>query len=41
MHDNKLEQNRKTNFLINKIYNFIFGEKFSKKIDFNFEKKGL
>ena len=39
MYDNKLEENRKTNFLINKIYNFIFGEKFSKKIDFNFDKR--
>ena len=39
MQDNKLEKNRKTNFLINKIYHFIFGEKFLKKINFNFDKR--
>ena len=39
MFDNKLEQKRKINFFINKIYHLIFGEKFSKKINFNFDKK--
>ena len=38
MFDNKLEQKRKINFLINKIYHLIFSEKFSKKINFNFDK---
>ena len=36
---NKLEQRRKINFFINKIYHLIFSEKFSKKINFNFDKK--
>ena len=36
---NKLEQKRKINFFINKIYHLIFSEKFSKKINFNFDKK--
>ena len=36
---NKLEQRRKINFFINKIYHLIFSEKFSKKINFNFNKK--
>ena len=39
MFDNKLEQKRKINFFINKIYHLIFSEKFSKKINFNFDKK--
>ena len=39
MQDNKLEKNRKTNFLLNKIYHLIFGEKFLKKINFNFDKR--
>ena len=39
MFDNKLEQKRKINFFINKIYHLIFSEKFSKKIKFNFDKK--
>ena len=38
MFDNKLEQKRKINFLVNKIYHLIFSEKFSKKINFNFDK---
>ena len=38
MFDNKLEHKRKINFLINKIYHLIFSEKFSKKINFNFDK---
>ena len=39
MIENKLEQNRKIIFFINKIYHFIFSEKFSKKINFSFDKK--
>ena len=39
MFSNKLEQKRKINFFINKIYHLIFSEKFSKKINFNFDKK--
>jgi len=39
MPDNKLEQNRKSNFLFNKLYHLVFGEKFSKKIDFKFDNK--
>ena len=38
MFDNKLEQKRKINFLVNKIYHLIFSENFSKKINFNFDK---
>ena len=39
MLDNKLEQNRKSNFLLNKLYHIVFGEKFSKKINFKFDNK--
>lgn len=39
MLDNKLEQNRKSNFLFNKLYHIVFGEKFSKKINFKFDNK--
>lgn len=39
MFKNKLENNRKLNFMINKIYHFIFSEKFSKKIKFNFDSR--
>ncbi len=39
MFKNKFEENRKLNFLINKIYHLIFSEKFSKKINFNLDKK--
>lgn len=39
MPDNKLEQNRKSNFLLNKLYHIVFGEKFSKKINFKFDNK--
>jgi len=39
MPDNKLEQNRKSNFLFNKLYHIVFGEKFSKKINFKFDNK--
>mgnify|MGYP001307709426 FL=1 len=39
MFDNRLEQKRKINFLVNKIYHLIFSEKFSKKINFNFDKQ--
>lgn len=39
MLDNKLEQNRKSNFLFNKLYHLVFGEKFSKKINFKFDNK--
>ena len=36
---NKLEQNRKINFFFNKIYHLLLSEKFSKKINFNFDKR--
>ena len=36
---NKFEQERKFTFLINKFYHLIFSEKFSKKINFNFDKR--
>ena len=36
---NKLEQNRNINFFFNKIYHLLLGEKFSKKINFNFDKR--
>lgn len=39
MLDNKFEQNRKSNFLFNKLYHIVFGEKFSKKINFKFDNK--
>ena len=39
MPDNKLEQNRKSNFLFNLLYHIVFGEKFSKKINFKFDNK--
>jgi len=39
MPDNKLEQKRKSNFLFNKLYHIVFGEKFSKKINFKFDNK--
>ncbi len=39
MFKNKFEQGRKFNFLINKIYHLLFSEKFSKKINFNFDNK--
>ena len=39
MNNNKLEQNRKIKFIINKIYHLIFSEKFSKKINFSFDKR--
>ena len=39
MFDNKFEQNRKSNFILNKLYHLILGEKFSKKINFNFDSK--
>ena len=39
MFKNKFEQDRKLSFLINKIYHLIFSEKFSKKINFNFDKR--
>jgi predicted O-methyltransferase YrrM len=39
MFDNKFEQNRKSNFIFNKLYHLILGEKFSKKINFNFDSK--
>ncbi len=39
MFNNKLEQNRKKSFIINKIIHLIFGEKFSKKINFDFDDK--
>ena len=39
MFKNKLEQDRKLFFLINKIYHLIFSEKFSKKINFDFDKR--
>jgi len=36
---NKFEQERKLSFLINKFYHLIFSEKFSKEINFNFDKR--
>lgn len=39
MFKNKFEQNRKFNFFVNKIYHLLFSEKFSKKINFNFDKR--
>ena len=36
---NKLEENRKIEFFINKLYHLFFGEKFSKKINFNFDSR--
>ena len=36
---NKFEQKRKLSFLINKAYHLFFSEKFSKKINFNFDKR--
>lgn len=35
---NKLEHNRKINFFFNRLYNLLFGEKFRKKISYNFKK---
>ncbi|MBD1140862.1 class I SAM-dependent methyltransferase [Pelagibacterales bacterium SAG-MED39] len=34
-----MENNRKKEFFFNKIYHLLFSEKFSKKINYNFEKK--
>ena len=39
MFKNKFEQERKLYFLINKFYHLIFSEKFSKRINFNFDKR--
>ena len=39
MLSNRLENNRKIYFLLNKIYHFLFSEKFSKKIKFDFDKR--
>jgi hypothetical protein len=36
---NKLEEKRKIEFFINKLYHIFFGEKFSKKIKFNFDNR--
>ena len=36
---NKLEQNRNINFFFNKIYHLLVSEKFSKKINFNFDRR--
>jgi len=36
---NYLEEKRKLNFFFNKIYHFLFGERFSKKIKFSFDKR--
>ena len=36
---NKFEEKRKLSFLINKAYHLFFSEKFSKKINFNFDKR--
>ena len=36
---NKFEEKRKLSFLINKFYHLFFSEKFSKKINFNFDKR--
>ena len=39
MKKNKLEENRKIIFFLNKVYHLIFSEKFSKKIKFHFDKR--
>ena len=39
MINNKFEKNRKIEFFLNKIYHLFFSEKFSKKIDYNFDNK--
>ena len=39
MLSNRLENNRKIYFLLNQIYHFLFSEKFSKKIKFDFDKR--
>jgi len=36
---NKFEENRKFEFFLNKIYHFLFSEKFFKKIQFKFDKR--
>ena len=36
---NKLEQNRNINFFFNKIYHLLLSEKFSKKINFKFDRR--
>ena len=38
MINNRFEKNRKIEFFLNKVYHLLFSEKFSKKIDYNFEK---
>ena len=39
MINNRFEKNRKIEFFLNKIYHLFFSEKFSKKIDYNFDNK--
>ena len=34
-----MEKNRNKEFFFNKLYHFLFSEKFSKKINYNFDKK--
>jgi predicted O-methyltransferase YrrM len=36
---NKMEKNRNKEFFFNKLYHLLFSEKFSKKINYNFDKK--
>jgi len=37
--NNKFEENRKLEFLLNKLYHLFFGEKFFKKINFKFDNR--
>ena len=39
MINNRFEKNRKIEFFLNKVYHLFFSEKFSKKIDYNFDNK--
>ena len=39
MINNRFEKNRKIEFFLNKVYHLLFSEKFSKKIDYNFDNK--
>ena len=36
---NRLEENRKIEFFFNKLYHLFFGEKFSKKLNFDFDSR--
>ena len=39
MINNRFKKNRKIEFFLNKVYHLFFSEKFSKKIDYNFDNK--